>query len=76
MREYLVLFELKALCYKFNTHLKVLTKNTTDVHTMNNMDSCCEKPSDHIVRQIWNWAIKEKQLDNCIIIPIKRHYAI
>ena len=65
-----VLFGLKALCEKFkDTHIKVLTDNTTAVHTINKMGSCRSKPCDQIVRQIWDWAIKRNNWITASHIP-------
>lgn len=55
-----VLFGLKSLCgHLQQTHLKILSDNTTAVCTINNMGSCKSQPCDQIVREIWDWAIEK-----------------
>ena len=48
---------LKSLCRDLKeTHIKILTDNTTAVHGINNMDSCKSVLCDAEVRKIWDWA--------------------
>ena len=54
-----VLFELKSLSSHLRqTHIKVLSDNTTAVHAINNMGSCKSLLCDQEVRKIWSWAIE------------------
>ena len=50
-----VLFGLKALIPYTNTHIKVLSDNTTTVHCINNMGSCKSIECDLITTDIWEW---------------------
>lgn len=53
-----ILFGLKSLCkHKSNTHIKILTDNTTALHCINNMGSCRSLACDNASRDIWHWAI-------------------
>ena len=54
-----VLFALKSLCSHLRqTHIKVLSDNTTAVCAINNMGSCKLLLCDQEVRRIWSWAIE------------------
>lgn len=54
-----VLFSLKALCSDMQTvHIKVLSDNSTTVHTINNMGSCKSMQCNLVVHEIWDWAIQ------------------
>ena len=51
-----VLFGLKSLCSHLRqTHIKVLSDNTTAVCAINNMGSCKSLLCDQEVRRIWSW---------------------
>ena len=53
-----VLFGLKSLCSHLRqTHIKVLSDNTTAMCSINNMGSCKSLLCDQEVRKIWSWAI-------------------
>ena len=52
-----ILFSLKALLHtQRDTHIKILSDNTTAVHSINNMGTCHSFPCHDIVLQIWDWA--------------------
>ena len=54
-----VLFALKALCsHMSDVYIKILSDNSTTVHTINNMGSCRSLECNLMVQQIWNWAIE------------------
>lgn len=53
-----ILFGLQSLCDKLhNTHLKILSDNTTAVQCINNMGSCKSVECDQITKTIWDWGI-------------------
>ena len=57
-----VLFGLKSLCSHFRqTHIKVLSDNTTAVCAINNMGSCKSLLCNQEVKKIWDWAIEADQ---------------
>ena len=41
-----------------DSHMKILSDNTTAVHCINNMGSC--RYCDKITKSIWKWAIKKR----------------
>ena len=52
-----ILFSLQALLDKqHNTHIKVMSDNTTAVHSINNMGTCHSFQCHDVVVQIWDWA--------------------
>ena len=52
-----ILFSLKALLNDSkNVHLKILSDNTTAVHSINNMGTCRSLPCHQVVMDIWEWA--------------------
>ena len=65
-----VLFGLKSLCSHLRqTHIKVLSDNTTTVWAINNMGSCKSLLCDQEVRRIWSWAIKRDIFITAAHIP-------
>ena len=55
-----VLFGLKGLCSRLRqTHIKVLSDNTTAVCAINDMGSCKSLLCDQEVRRLWSWAIEK-----------------
>ena len=56
-----ILFGLRSLCdHICDSHIKILSDNTTAVHCINNMGSCRSVDCDKIVKLIWDWAIKRR----------------
>ena len=65
-----VYFGLKSLCRDLKeTHIKILTDNTTVVHGIKNMDSCKSVSCDTEVRKIWDWAIERNNFLTATHIP-------
>ena len=65
-----VLFGLKKLCSHLRqTHIKVLSDNTTAVCAINNMGSCKSLLCDQEVRRIWSWAIERDIFITAAHIP-------
>ena len=65
-----VYFGLKSLCRDLKeTHIKILTDNTTAVHDINNMGSCKSVSCDTEVRKIWDWAIERNNFLTATHIP-------
>ena len=65
-----IYFGLQSLCSNIrNTSLKVLTDNTTAVHSVNNMSSCKSLICDLEVRKIWEWATMRNNFITAAHIP-------
>ncbi len=54
-----VLFGLCTLVNVTDTHVKILTDNTTAVHTINNMGTSHSRKCNEVVQKIWNFAISK-----------------
>ena len=54
-----MLYGLKSLVHVTNTHVKVLSDNTTAVCTINRMGTCHSNPCNAVVHLIWQWAISK-----------------
>ena len=56
-----ILFGLRSLCdHIYDSHIKILSDNTTVVHYMSNMGSCRSVDCDKSTKSIWDWAIKKR----------------
>ena len=56
-----ILFGLRSLCdHICDSHIKILSDNTTAVHCINNMGSCRSVDCDKITKSIWDWVIKRR----------------
>ena len=56
-----ILYGLRSLCdHIYDSHIKILHDNTTEVHCMNNMGSCRSVDCDKITKSIWDWAIQRR----------------
>ena len=56
-----ILFGLRSLCdHICDSHIKILSDNSTAVHWIDNMGSCRSVGCDKITKSIWNWAIKRR----------------
>ena len=65
-----VYFGLKSLCRDLKeTHIKILTDNTTTVHIINDMGICRSISCDTEVRKIWDWAIERNNFLSATHIP-------
>ena len=65
-----VLFRLKSLCSHLRqTHIKVLSDNTTAVCAINNMGSCKSFLCDQEVQKIWSWTIERDIFITAANIP-------
>ena len=65
-----VLFGVKSLCSHLRqTHIKVLSDNTTAVCAVNNMGSCKSLLCDQELRRIWSWAIERDIFITAAHIP-------
>ncbi len=52
-----ILLSLQALLdQQYDTHIKILSDNTTAVHSINNMGTCHSFPCHDVVMLIWDWA--------------------
>ena len=54
-----------------DSHIKILSDNTTSVHCINNMGSCRSIDCDKITKSIWNWAIKRTLWLSSEHIPVR-----
>ena len=60
----------KSLCSHLRqTHIKVLSDNTTAVCVINNMGSCKSLLCDQKVKRIWSWAIERDIFTTATHIP-------
>ena len=64
-----VLYGLKSLVHVTNTHVKVLSDNTTAVCTINRMGTCHSNPCNAVVQLIWQWAISKNIWPSATHIP-------
>ena len=65
-----VYFGLKSLCRALQeTHIQILTDNTTAVHGINNMGSCKSVSCDTEVRKIQDWTIERNNFLTATHIP-------
>ena len=65
-----VYFGLKSLRRDLKeTHIKILSDNTTAVHGINNMGSCKSVSWNTEVRKIWDWAIERNKFLTANYIP-------
>ena len=70
-------FELKAILYSFktimtdvrDTHIKVLSDNTTAVQTVNKMGTSRSRSCNSVVREIWDWLISQNNWVTVSYIP-------
>ena len=64
------LSRLISLCdYICDSHIKILSDNTTAVHCINNMGSCRSADSEKITKLIWDWSIKRRLCLSSAHIP-------
>ena len=69
-----VYFGLKALCAQFtDTHIKVLTDNTTTVAYINHMGGSHSNPCNDVARDIWLWSIQQNIWLTVTHIPGKQN---
>ena len=54
-----------------DSHMKILSDNTTAVHRINNMGSCRSIDCDKITKSIWKWAIKKRLWLSSEYRPVK-----
>ena len=65
-----IYFGMQSLCGNVrDTHVKVLTGNTTAVHSVNNMSSCKSLSRGSEVRKIWNLVIMRNNFKTATHIP-------
>ena len=63
-------FGLRLLCdHICDSHIKILSDNTTAVHRINNMGSCRSVDCGKIAKSIWDWVIKRKLWLSSAYIP-------
>ena len=56
-----ILFRLRSLCdHICDSHIKILSDNTTAVHCINNMGSCKSVDCDKITKSILDWPFKRR----------------
>ena len=56
-----IFFGLRSLCgHICDSHIKILSGNTTAVHCINNIGSCRSIDCDKITKSILDWAIKRR----------------
>ena len=56
-----IFFGLRSLCgHICDSHIKILSGNTTTVHCINNIGSCRSIDCDKITKSILDWTIKRR----------------
>ena len=60
-RKAILLFPFRSLCgHICNSHIKLISGNTTAVHCINNMGRSRSIDCDKITKSVWDWAIKRR----------------